>query len=228
MAEVFVYAPFGVDVPFAEPAWYQGAATPYFRQTHVEYRARLRQFVEREIMPFAGTWDEEGTVPPELYIKLQKEDLLVAWPEAYGGPKENRDYFHALIFNDELSRCGTLGTVVSMIGAMSIGLGPVVKFAGQELKDRVVRDIIEGRKRICLGITEPWGGSDVANIQTTARREGDFYVVSGQKKFISGGGYADYCTAAVRTGGEGFGGISLLLIPLKQQGVTIRRIETQV
>ncbi len=88
-------------------------------------------------------------------------------------------------------------------------------------------DCIKGDKKICLAITEPWAGSDVANIQTTARREGDYYIVSGQKKFISGAGYSDYATTAVRTGGEGMGGISLLVIPLKSPGVTIRRIQTQ-
>jgi alkylation response protein AidB-like acyl-CoA dehydrogenase len=93
---------------------------------------------------------------------------------------------------------------------------------------KVLRDCITGKKLICLAITEPWAGSDVANIQTTARREGDYYIVNGQKKFITGAMKSDYFTVAVRTGGPGRRGISLLLLEKDMPGITLRRMKTQV
>jgi acyl-CoA dehydrogenase len=97
---------------------------------------------------------------------------------------------------------------------------PVVNFAKQALKDEIIPQVITGKKRIALAITEPSGGSDVANLQTTAKREGDYYIVNGSKTFISGGMGADWFTTGVRTGGKGGAGISLLVIPADLEGVS--------
>jgi len=108
-----------------------------------------------------------------------------------------------------------------------IGLPPVLLFGSEYLKEKVARDCVTGKKLTALAVTEPWAGSDVANIQTTARREGDYYIVNGQKKFITGGLKASFFTTAVRTGSEGMEGISLLLLEKEMPGITIRRLKTQ-
>jgi alkylation response protein AidB-like acyl-CoA dehydrogenase len=109
-------------------------------------------------------------------------------------------------------------------GGNGIGVPPIVFFGNDEQKARFLPGVADGSIRFCLGITEPDAGSDVAGIKTTATRQGDKYIVNGSKKWITNGIWADYCTAAVRTGGAGATGVSLLIIPLKAPGVTTRRM----
>lgn len=116
--------------------------------------------------------------------------------------------------------------MLSQQSGISIGLPPVINFGSKHLKEKIVRDVVTGEKSICLAISEPTAGSDVASIKTTAKREGDFYIVSGQKKWITSGLKSDYITAAVRTGEEGMMGISLLVIDSKAPGVKLRKMET--
>jgi alkylation response protein AidB-like acyl-CoA dehydrogenase len=219
---------FGEQLPFCEPYWYQGYHTPYYNQGHIEFRAKCRKFVEQEIMPHAETWLKNGSYPKELHIKAYEAGLGgILYPPEYGGTRTPQvDAFYELIIADELARghsAGALGQAA--INSMAL---PPILFAGSDyLKDKVARDVIQGRKHICLAISEPWAGSDVANIRTTARREGDFYIVNGVKKWITGGMMGDYFTTVVRTGGEGMGGISLLLLERSMPGISIRKMETQ-
>ena len=99
-------------------------------------------------------------------------------------------------------------------GGLAIGLPPVLKFGSKELKERIVPDVLAGNKVICLAVTEPWGGSDVANITTTAKlsSDGSHYILNGEKKWITNGVFADYFTVAVRTGGPGMKGVSLMVV----------------
>jgi alkylation response protein AidB-like acyl-CoA dehydrogenase len=108
-----------------------------------------------------------------------------------------------------------------------MALPPILKHGSEELKNTVCREVITGRKHCSLAISEPDAGSDVANIQTTAKKEGDYYIVNGSKKWITGGLVADYFTTVVRTGGPGYTGISLLLIDRRTPGIKIRKMETQ-
>ncbi len=112
-------------------------------------------------------------------------------------------------------------------GGNGIGCPPISRFGTKEQRQRWLPKVARGEIRFCLGITEPDGGSDVANIKTTAIRKGGKYIVNGSKKWITNGIWCDYCTAAVRTGGSKHGGISLLVIPLKQKGVTAMRMYNQ-
>jgi len=109
----------------------------------------------------------------------------------------------------------------------SMALPPVLHGASDEIKDKIAKDIIQGKKYISLAISEPYAGSDVANIKTTAVKNGDHYIVNGEKKWITGGLWADYFTVAVRTGGDGMGGLSLLLIERSRPGITVRKMDTQ-
>jgi len=111
--------------------------------------------------------------------------------------------------------------------AFGISLPPVLAACSQEMKARIARDVITGRKKMALAVSEPYAGSDVAGLKCTARREGNYFIVNGEKKFITSGIKADYYTVAVRTGGDGMKGISLLLIETALPGVTARRMKTQ-
>jgi acyl-CoA dehydrogenase len=192
---------------------------PNLRPEHEEWRTQLRRFIDREIMPYVDEWDEACRIPDELWPKAAAIGLLgLGYPEAYGGTSEGIDIHHLNIVAEELART-SLGGINSTLLVHGIGLPPVLHFATEQMKQAVIPPILRGEKRISLAITEPSGGSDVANIQTTARRDGDHYLVNGSKTFISGGMGANWFTTAVRTGGEGARGISVLLIPADSAGV---------
>ncbi|MGU9851993.1 acyl-CoA dehydrogenase family protein [Pseudomonas koreensis] len=194
----------------------------YFDPSHQMVRDSVRRFVEREILPDIDAWEEAESFPRELYLKAGAAGILgIGYPEALGGSHEG-DVFAKVAASEELMRCGS-GGLVAGLGSLDIGLPPIVKWARPEVRDRVVPPVLSGEKISALAITEPGGGSDVANLQTRAVRDGDFYRVSGSKTFITSGVRADFYTVAVRTGAPGFGGISLLLIEKGSPGFTVGR-----
>jgi acyl-CoA dehydrogenase len=144
--------------------------------------------------------------------------LGLGHPEEYGGVGEG-DVFMKVAASEELMRSGSGGLVASL-GSIDIAIPTISKWGSEELKQRVLPDVISGHKIAALAITEPSGGSDVAGIKTRAVSDGDFYRVSGSKTFITSGIRADYYTVAVRTGGEGYGGVSLLLMEKGMTGFT--------
>lgn len=128
----------------------------------------------------------------------------------------------------QMNRSGLTGPPASLTTGMSFGLPPIIKFGSKSLQERFLPDLLLGKKRICIAITEPGAGSDVANIQTTATQtpDGKYYIVNGTKKWITNGIWSAYSTMAVRTGGPGPGGLSLLVVPLLDtEGVTMRRLK---
>jgi acyl-CoA dehydrogenase len=195
-------------------------SNPYLTPEHGEWRTQLRRFIDREIMPYAAEWDEAGKIPDELWPKAAEVGMLgLGYAEEYGGISEGIDIWHHNILNEELARSG-VGGIGATLCVHSIGLPPVANFASAEIKQLVIPGVLAGSKRISLGITEPGGGSDVANIQTTAKRDGDNYIVNGAKTFITGGMNANWTSTAVRTGGEGPSGVSMLLIAMDTEGVS--------
>lgn len=194
----------------------------YFDPSHQMVRDSVRRFVEREILPDVDAWEEAEGFPRELYLKAGAAGILgIGFPEALGGSHEG-DLFAKVAASEELMRCGS-GGLVAGLGSLDIGLPPIVKWARPEVRERVVPQVLSGEKISALAITEPGGGSDVANLQTRAVRDGDVYRVSGSKTFITSGVRADFYTVAVRTGAPGFGGISLLLIEKGTPGFTVGR-----
>jgi len=194
----------------------------YFDPSHQLVRDSVRRFVEREILPDIDQWEEAENFPRELYLKAGAAGILgIGYPEALGGSHEG-DLFAKVAASEELMRCGS-GGLVAGLGSLDIGLPPILKWAKPEVRDRVVPQVLSGEKISALAVTEPSGGSDVANLQTRAVRDGDVYRVSGSKTFITSGVRADYYTVAVRTGEPGFGGISLLLIEKGTPGFTVGR-----
>jgi alkylation response protein AidB-like acyl-CoA dehydrogenase len=142
---------------------------------------------------------------------------------------EKWDAFHELIVTDEIARTGSGGLVWNLIGGFGIGCPPLIRFGKPDLVKRILPGILGGDKRICLAITEPDAGSDVANLGCEAKlsEDGKHYIVNGEKKWITNGVMSDYFTTAVRTGGEGNGGVSLLLIEREHGGVSTRRMDCQ-
>jgi acyl-CoA dehydrogenase len=192
--------------------------SPFYTAEHEAFRDSVRRFVAREIEPHADAWDEAGEFPRELYARAAGIGLLgMGFPEQYGGVATDR--FHAIIATQELTRCGAGGICASLM-SHTIGAPPIAKLGSERLKARVLPGVLSGEKISALAITEPSGGSDVANLRTTARRDGDDYVVRGEKTFITSGMRADFYTVAVRTGGPGMGGISLILIERDRPGFT--------
>ncbi len=185
--------------------------TSYFNETHNQARDTARRFVDKEILPHINDWEEAGEFPRELFRKAGDAGLLgIGYPEALGGTGEG-DLFLKIAVSEELMR-STSGGLVAGLGSLDIALPPIIQWARPELKERVAPPVIAGDKIAALAITEPGGGSDVANLSTRAVREGDHYRVSGSKTFITSGQRADYYSVAVRTGEAGHGGVSMLLI----------------
>jgi len=204
-----------MTTPFDTPV-----APHYFTPEHEAFRASLRDFVAREITPFATAWDEAETFPRELYRKAAEFGLLgVGYDEAYGGTPA--DVFYRLIISEEMARCGAGGVAASLL-SHSIGLPPVAHFASEAVKREVIPQVLNGEKISALAVTEPSGGSDVAALKTTAVRDGNYYVVNGEKVFITSGMRADYLTVAVRTdpASKGATGISALLIDGDADGLS--------
>ncbi|MGQ0596826.1 acyl-CoA dehydrogenase family protein [Aquabacterium sp.] len=194
----------------------------YFNETHDMARATARRFVEQEIKPHIAQWEEDGSFPRELYKKAGDLGILgIGHPEHLGGSSPD-DVFLKLAVSEELMR-STSGGLVASLGSLDIGIPPVWRGASPEVQQRVVPAVLAGDKIAALAITEPGGGSDVANLRTRAVRDGDHYVVNGSKTFITSGVRADYYTVAVRTGGEGYAGVSLLLIEKGTPGFTVGR-----
>ena len=194
----------------------------YFNETHGMVRDTMRRFVSEAVKPHIDAWEEAGGFPREVYQQAGSLGLLgIGHPTEFGGSGE-QDVFLKVAASEELMRSGSGGFVASL-GSLDIGLPPVWRMGSEALKQRIVPQVLAGEKIIALAITEPSGGSDVANLKTRAVRDGDHYVVNGSKTFITSGARADYYTVAVRTGEAGFGGVSLLLIEKGTPGFTVGR-----
>jgi acyl-CoA dehydrogenase len=194
----------------------------HFNETHAMVRETARRFVEQEVKPHIDAWEEAGGFPREVYKKAGELGLLgIGHPEALGGSGEG-DIFMKIAVTEELMR-STSGGFAASIGSLDIGLPPVWRMGSPELQKRIVPAVLAGEKIAALAITEPGGGSDVANLRTRAVRDGDHYVVNGSKTFITSGTRADYVTVAVRTGEAGYAGVSLLLIEKGTPGFSVGR-----
>jgi acyl-CoA dehydrogenase len=187
---------------------------------HASLRDQARRFARAHIAPHAHAWDEGGEFPRALYEQLAEVGLLgVGYAEELGG--SGGGLSHVLAVSEELVLEGLNVGVVVGLGSHGIALPPIVRFGTDAQRERFVRPVLRGEKIAALAITEPSGGSDVASIETRAVRDGHHYVVTGSKLFITSGCRADFVTAAVRTGGPGHGGVSLLVIERETPGFVV-------
>ncbi|HET9553521.1 MAG TPA: acyl-CoA dehydrogenase family protein [Anaeromyxobacteraceae bacterium] len=193
-----------------------------FGEYHEAFRRTVRAFVEKELAPHAREWDEAGAFPRELYRRFGELGLFgIHYDPALGG--SGQDYWHVVVYAEELARSthGGLNTAMLVHGEMAT---PVIAELGTGAQQaEFLAPAIRGERIAALAVTEPDAGSDVAAIRTTARRDGGDLVVNGSKAFITNGDRADFLTLAVRTGGPGWGGLSLLLFPTDVKGFQVSR-----
>ncbi|WP_067811259.1 acyl-CoA dehydrogenase family protein [Actinomadura kijaniata] len=195
---------------------------PWNTPERTALRELVREFTAKEVVPFLPDWERAGELPRDLHRRAAAAGLLGAgFPEEAGG--SGGDPLDALIVAEELIGAGGSGGVVASLFTHGIALPHIIASGDAALIDRFARPTLAGEMIGALGITEPDTGSDVAGIRTTAVRDGDHYVVNGSKLFITSGVRADFVTTAVRTGGPGVGGISLLVVERGTPGFTVSR-----
>ncbi|MCE5288299.1 MAG: acyl-CoA dehydrogenase family protein [Nocardiaceae bacterium] len=187
-----------------------------------ELRATARGFAEREIMPYIDQWEADGLLPRALHKKAGELGLLgISKPESVGG--SGGSMIEDTIMSEELGYAGAPGGLWASLFTCAIACPHIINSGDQFLIDKYVKPTFSGDMIGSLAITEPGGGSDVNNLRTTAKREGDHYIINGSKTFITSGVRADYVTTAVRTGGTGAGGISLIVVDKDTPGFTVSR-----
>ena len=201
------------------------ARSPYYDESHEAIARSVRRFIDVEAQPHIDAWERACEVDAGFQRRAGAAGILgLGLPEQYGGTSEGIDIFHSLAQAEEIAAPGA-GGLFSVLTTHMIALPPVLALGSEEMKRRIAPPVIAGEKVMALAITEPSGGSDVARLRTRAERRGDRFVVNGSKTFISSGLRADYFTVAVRTGGPGLGGISLLLLEKDIPGFTRTRLD---
>ncbi|TVR00371.1 MAG: acyl-CoA dehydrogenase [Deltaproteobacteria bacterium] len=192
-----------------------------FTGEHREFRKTVRRFAE-SLAPHAEEWDEAGIFPREVFRQAGELGLLgIRFGEAYGG--SGLDWWFTVAYAEELVRSQNAGVNLALMVQSDMATPIIDELGSDEVKREFLAPAIAGERIAALGVSEPGCGSDVASIRTTAKRDGDDYVISGQKLWITNGTRADFITLAVRTGGEGFGGISLLVCPTDVKGFEVSR-----
>ncbi|MCB0893988.1 MAG: acyl-CoA dehydrogenase family protein [Nocardioidaceae bacterium] len=180
------------------------------------------EFVRREVAPHLQEWEDAGEIPRALHLAAAKQGLLgISFAEEVGG--QGGDLLDTVDLQEGMFEAGASSGLMAALFTGGIALPHIAAHGSPDLVDRFVRPTLAGETIGALGITEPGGGSDVGGIRTTAVRDGDDYVVNGAKTFITSGVRADFVTTAVRTGGPGAGGVSLLVIEKGTPGFTVDR-----
>jgi len=193
-----------------------------FNDEHKMFRKMVSDFVEREIKPNAEHWEEVGEVPRDVFLKLGSLGILgVRFGEKYGGG--GLDFWYTLILCEELAKSKYIGAAVSILMQCEMSTAAIHEEGSEELRQQYLVPAIKGRILGCLGVTEPSTGSDVGSIRTTARRDGNTFVINGAKTFITNGSIADYVLLAVRTGEQGTRGVSLIVVPTRTPGFSVSR-----
>ena len=195
-------------------------SSQYFNQDHQLFRQSVRQFIEKEVIPNASTWESERQIPKSIFQKMGDLGYLgINFSEDYGGT--NADLWYSVVFLEEIARStmGGFSTAVSVHQYMAIN--HIAKIGSSFLKEKYLIPAIAGEKIAALGISEPNAGSDVSAILTTAVRDGDEYVINGSKTFITNGTYGDFITLTCKTNtSAGANGVSLIVVDLNAEGIS--------
>jgi citronellyl-CoA dehydrogenase len=190
-----------------------------FTPDHKEFRRTVRKFAE-SLAPHAAEWDEAGIFPREVFKQAGDLGLLgIRFNEKFGGM--GLDWWWTACWVEELVRSRNAGVNMALMVQSDMATPIIDELGSDELRKEFLEPAIAGDKIAALGISEAGGGSDVAAIRTTARRDGDDYVINGSKLWITNGMRADFITLGVRTGPDGFGGITLLVFPTDTKGFSV-------
>jgi acyl-CoA dehydrogenase len=196
----------------------------YFSEEHEMLRAQVRRFVEEEIKPHALAWEEQGFTPREVLRKMGALGFLgIRYPAEYGGSEMNT--LGSVVLAEELGRSTFSGVAITVLVHTDMASVHIFNAGSKAQKDRFMPDIIAGKKIVAVAVTEPGAGSDVKSIRTTARRDGDHYVLNGAKTFITNGVYGDLYCVAVKTdpGGRPSQSVSIILVEKGTPGFRVSR-----
>ncbi len=190
-----------------------------FNDEHKQFRTTVRRFAET-LAPHSLEWDEAGIFPREVFKQAADLGLMgIRHDPEYGGM--GLDWWYTACYVEELVRSRNAGVNMALMVQSDMATPIINELGSDEVKRNFLAPAIKGEMIAALGISEPGGGSDVANIHTTARRDGDDYVINGQKLWITNGTRADFITLAVRTGEDGYGGLTLLVFPTDVKGFSV-------
>lgn len=197
----------------------------YFTEEHQLFRESLRDFLQKEVVPHIDKWEKTGTVERFIWKKFGEMGFLgVSYPEAYGGL--NLDIFYMVILLEELQKINSGGFAANIWAHTYLAMTHVNAEGSEAIKQKYLVPSISGDKVGCLCITEPFGGSDVAGMRTTAVKEGEYYVINGSKTFITNGVYSDYLVVAAKTNPElGNKGISIFIMDRDTPGISSTKLD---
>ena len=195
-------------------------ARKWFTEAHQIFRDSIRRFIEKEVAPNMERWEEQRDVPREVWKKMGEQGFLCPWiPVAYGGA--GADFSYAFVVQEEFARSTCLGLTTGVRVSGDITAPYIFRHAPEDLKKRILPGCVSGDVILAVGMTEPGCGSDLSTLRTTALKDGDDYVINGQKTFISNGIHCDWVVLAVRTDPQAepaHRGVSLVLVPADAPG----------
>ncbi|WP_047244700.1 acyl-CoA dehydrogenase family protein [Maribacter thermophilus] len=196
----------------------------YFTEEHLLFRQSLKDFLQKEVVPHIEEWEKAGAVDRSIWEKFGEMGYFgLATPEKDGGL--GLDLFYTVIFLEELQKINSGGFAAAMWAHAYLAMTHLNKEANDDIKQRYLHPSVEGKKVGCLCVTEPFGGSDVAGMRTTAVKKGDSYILNGSKTFITNGVYADYMIVAAKTDVSlGNKGISIFVVDRNSNGVTASKL----
>lgn len=197
----------------------------YFTEEHNAFRKSFREFLQKEVVPHIDKWEKTGTIERFIWKKFGEMGYFgLNQPEEYGGL--NLDLFYTTIFLEELQRINSGGFAAAMWAHAYLAMTHLNKEGDDRIKREYLAPSIEGDKIGCLCITEPFGGSDVAGMRTTAVKKGDTYVINGSKTFITNGIYSDYLVVAAKTDPEAkHNGMSIFIMDRDTPGISATKLD---
>ncbi len=196
----------------------------YFTEEHDSFRKSFKEFLQKEVVPFVDKWEEEGRIDPDIWTKFGEMGYFgLVYPEKYGGLE--LDLFYTVIFLEELQKVNSGGFAANMWAHNYLVMTHLNKEGSEAIKEKYLIPSITGEKVGCLCITEPFGGSDVAGMRTTAVKKDNTYIINGSKTFITNGLYSDYLIVTAKTSPkDNHKGISIFVIDRKTKGITSTKL----
>jgi len=197
----------------------------YFSEEHEFFRKSFRDFLQKEVVPHIEKWEKTGTIERFIWEKMGEMGYFgISYPEKYGGL--DLDVFYLVIYLEELQKINSAGFAAAMWVHPYLAMTHIRSEGSEEIKQKYLPPSITGEKMGCLCITEPFGGSDVSGMRTTAVKEGDEYVINGSKTFITNGIYSDYLVVSAKTHPElGNKGISMFVMDRETPGISATKLD---
>jgi alkylation response protein AidB-like acyl-CoA dehydrogenase len=197
----------------------------YFSEEHELFRKSFREFLQKEVVPHIEKWEKTGTIERFIWEKFGEMGYFgLKYPEKYGGL--DLDIFYTVIFLEELQKINSGGFAAAMWAHTYLALTHLSKEGSEAIKEKYLAAGISGKMIGCLCISEPFGGSDVAGMRSTAEKKGDKYILNGSKTFITNGVYADFMVVAAKTDPEkGNKGISMFVVDSKTPGISTSKLD---